>query len=63
MTIDWIISKIKENDYLSSKHADDERLGDNLMISEIEEAIENGSILESYPNDKRGNSCLCGRFY
>ncbi len=39
MTINWIISKIKENDYLSSKHADDERLDVNLMISEIEEVI------------------------
>jgi len=30
----------------------------DLMISEIEEAILSGSILESYPNYKRGYSCL-----
>ncbi len=53
MTIDWIISQVKESSYLFSKHADDEQLDDNLMIGEIEEAILNGSILESYPNDKR----------
>ena len=58
MTIDWVVSKVKKNDYLFSKHADDERLDDNLMISEIEEALVNGTILESYPNDKRGSSCL-----
>jgi hypothetical protein len=56
--MDWIISKIKESDYLLSKHADDERLDDNLMMSEIEEAVLNGTILESYPNDYRGSSCL-----
>jgi hypothetical protein len=58
MTIAWIISKIKDSDYLFSKHADDERLDDNLMVVEIEEAIVNGMILESYPSDKRGSSCL-----
>ena len=33
-------------------------MNDNLMISEIEESIFDGSILESYPDDKRGASCL-----
>jgi len=28
------------------------------MIFEIEESILHGSILESYPKDKRGSSCL-----
>jgi len=58
MTRDWIVSKVRGDSYLFSKHADDKWLDDNLIISEIEEAILNGSILESYPNDKRGNSCL-----
>ena len=58
MTINWIVSQVKKSSYILSKHADDERLDDNLMISEIEEAIFSGSILESYPNDKRGYSCL-----
>ncbi len=58
MTIDWIVSRVKENSYIFSKHADDERLDDNLMINEIEEAIISGFVLESYPDDKRGYSCL-----
>ena len=56
--LDWIISKIRENDYIFSQHADEERMNDNLMIFEIEESILHGSILESYPKDKRGSSCL-----
>ena len=56
--IDWIISSIKEDKYILSQHADDERMDDNLTIHEIEESIINGFILESYPEDKRGYSCL-----
>jgi len=58
LDISWIISKIKDNSYVLSEHADNERMNDNLMISEIEESITNGSVLESYPDDKRGSSCL-----
>jgi len=58
MDMAWIISKIKEDDYLLSEHADDERINDNLMLYEIEESVLNGLILESYPNDSRGSSCL-----
>ena len=58
ISMDWIVSKVKNDDYLFSKHADDERLDDNLMLFEIQEAILDGNILESYPNDNRGSSCL-----
>ncbi len=56
--LNWIISKIKEDNYILSQHADNERMNDNLMLYEIEYAIINGTILESYPEDKRGSSCL-----
>ena len=58
MNLTWIVSKAKRNHYFFSQHADEERMNDNLMITEVEEAIISGSILESYPNDRRGNSCL-----
>jgi len=58
MNLMWIVSKVQIAHYFFSQHADEERMNDNLMISEVEEAILNGSILESYPNDKRGDSCL-----
>jgi hypothetical protein len=41
-----------------SKHADIERLKDNLKILEIEEALLNGRILESYTDTGRGASVL-----
>lgn len=39
LEITWIKTKVMENDYFISKHADDERQNDNLTIQEIEEAI------------------------
>lgn len=57
-----IIYKIKKNRYFFSRHADQERQNDNLMISEIEEAIINGRILEKYPDTGRGESCLFAGF-
>ena len=56
--IDWIVSSIKREEYIFSEHADKERMNDNLMITEVEEAIIKGSILEVYPDDKRGYSCF-----
>ena len=58
INLEWIVSKVTTDDYILSQHADEERMNDNLMISEIEESIMGGSILESYPEDKRGSSCL-----
>jgi len=58
MTIEKIKSQIINDDYYFSKHADIERLNDNLTISEIEEAILNGKVLEDYKDDIRGESCL-----
>jgi len=33
-------------------------MNDNLLISEVEESLLGGTVLESYPNDARGSSCL-----
>jgi len=53
---------LKQEAYYFSAHADMERMNDNLLISEVEESIAGASILENYPNDKRGNSCLLVAF-
>ena len=58
LNLEWIISKLKQDKYFFSGHADKERMNDNLLISEVEESIMNGSILEAYPDDQRGSSCL-----
>ena len=50
-----------EERYEVSHHAEQERRNDNLFIEDIEMAILNGEIIEPYPDDPRGPSCLvCG---
>ncbi len=58
MHLQWIRGQIAKNQYLWSMHADEERRNDDLEIAEVEAAIMNGEILESYPKDPRGTSCL-----
>lgn len=58
MNINWIKSKIETGDYEFSAHAENERQADKILIEEIEFALRKGKIIESYPNDPRGQSCL-----
>ena len=62
LQIEWIIHCVKENRYYYSRHGDQERQNDNLFISEIEEAILSGKILEKYEDTGRGKSCLVAGF-
>ena len=56
--INWIREKIKNDQYEYSSHADDERQADKISVAEIEKALLQGKILEFYPDDPRGPSCL-----
>jgi hypothetical protein len=58
MDIEWIKKCIRNDDYFFSGHADDERMNDDLTVLDVEEALLFGRILEDYPDDKRGKSCL-----
>ena len=58
MTIEKIRRKIREGRYEFTAHAQQERLEDDLDIAEIEAAILDGEVIEEYPNDPRGPSCL-----
>ena len=60
MTIDEIRQLIREGRYEISIHAQQERLEDDLDVEEIEQAVLDGELLEEYPNDPRGPSCLVG---
>lgn len=60
--IAWIKTKIENTEEYFSKHAEQERQNDNLMISEVREALINGIILEQYEDTGRGESCLIARF-
>lgn len=57
-----IKDKVKEGQYLMSQHAVIESAKDMVDDEDIEAAISNGMVLEDYPDDRRGHSCLiCGK--
>lgn len=57
--IEKIVAKIKGRDYELSKHTVDQGITRDISISEIEQAIlGNSVVIEDYPNDKYGPSCL-----
>ncbi|MBM3891284.1 MAG: DUF4258 domain-containing protein [Verrucomicrobia bacterium] len=58
LTINWIQAQVASGSYEFSEHADFERGADKLTIADIEAAILDGEILEQYPDDPRGASCL-----
>ena len=58
LTPEFIRKEIKKQTYLISIHADDERLADGLTILELESALTSCEMLEQYPEDPRGESCL-----
>ena len=58
-TLTEIKDKVLRRQYELSKHAVDQSILRNIEIKEIEQAIQNESeIIEDYPDDKYGPSCL-----
>lgn len=54
-----IRKKILRRQYEFSKHAVDQSIIRNISVAEVEEAIAgNNEIVEDYPDDKYGPSCL-----
>ena len=58
MDIDWIRRQVRSGKYEFSGHADDERQAERISVADVERALLGGEILEDYPNDPRGPSCL-----
>ena len=58
MNLQAIKSCIRNSQYLYSLHAEIERKADELTFAQVEQALLNGEILESYPDTGRGESCL-----
>lgn len=58
MDIREIRKKIIAGEYEISYHAEKERYAEDISIVDIETVITTGEILEDYPNDPRGQSCL-----
>ena len=58
ITSDFIRTEVEKQSYEISLHADDERIADGLTVSELEFVLSNCEIIEQYPDDPRGESCL-----
>ncbi|MDB9315437.1 DUF4258 domain-containing protein [Spirulina sp. CS-785/01] len=56
--IEEIRKKFADNQFELSKHATDQSIIRNIRIQEIKEAVLVGKIIEDYPDDKYGASCL-----
>jgi len=55
-----LVKQSAEKKIIYSHHALDEMTSDNEMVTadEVRDVIFSGEIVEDYPNDKRGHSCL-----
>lgn len=58
INIEWIIERVRTGNYELTAHAEHEREADKIIMENLEMAILNGEILEDYPEDPRGISCL-----
>lgn len=56
--IDAIRVKVGSGDFEYSQHAVDQTTLRHIAVQELREAIANGEVIEDYPNDKYGPSCL-----
>jgi Domain of unknown function (DUF4258) len=53
-------ARVRERKYRLTSHAEREREADQITVQEIEEAVlsEDCELIEDYPADPRGHSCL-----
>jgi hypothetical protein len=57
-----LLDKFRErfdlNEFEFSRHAVDQAIRRNINVAEIRQAVTRAEIIEDYPNDKFGPSCL-----
>jgi hypothetical protein len=56
--IDDIRAKIADGQFEFSQHAVDQSIVRHISVQELREAIAVGEVIEDYPTDKYGPSCL-----
>jgi len=56
--IEEICQKVLSEQFEFSKHAVDQSILRRIRVHEIKEVIANGQLIEDYPTDKYGSSCL-----
>ena len=55
---DEICAKMRNGQFEFSQHATDQSIVRRIGVQEILEAIEESEVIEDYPDDKYGPSCL-----
>jgi hypothetical protein len=58
ISVELIRESIRSNQYEMSYHTERERGVEKITNAEIEEVLLKGEIIEDYPDDLRGPSCL-----
>jgi hypothetical protein len=58
LVIAEIRKKVAADEFEFSKHAVDQSIIRRISVQELREAIFNGEVIETYPEDKYGASCL-----
>ena len=58
MDIEQVKALVRQRRYKTSHHAEAEREAETITIDDIKTAVLNGDLLEDYPDDPRGHSCL-----
>ena len=56
--MEQIRAKIEEGQFEFSKHAVDQSIIRHISVQEVREAVAQGEIIEDYPEDKYGPTCL-----
>ena len=56
--INELRSKFSRDEFEFSKHATDQTLLRDISVQEVRDTIRSGEIIEDYPDDKYGPSCL-----
>lgn len=56
--IEEIRQKVADESFEFSKHAVDQSIRRQIQVQDVRDAIANGQVIEDYPKDKYGASCL-----
>jgi hypothetical protein len=56
--IEQIQEKFARDEFEFSRHATDQSILREIGVGEIREAVSRGEVIEDYPQDKYGPSCL-----
>lgn len=56
--IEWIVEQVKRGNYQLKLHVAERAIERGIDPLHIKEALLCGRVIEDYPDDKRGHSCL-----